>query len=232
MEVQSGIPKGRSLRFARSLSQALLHLPPLLRSQARNRPHRSNRVDGTDDIENAIPVCFECHAEIHSYNDKHPRGRKFSSEELRAHRTQWLKLCEEHPEVLLGAIRDADVGPLQALIDELDFNATTASSGHHSVQDGVFHEHHCKFHEHEFLRAIHEGSISILRDEIRGLLLEAYRAMGAANVAIEAKGHHPIHSEGWATGCSAVARLVVDARPKIAKARDELLRFLSSDNIS
>lgn len=32
---------------------------------------------GDDSIENAIPVCFECHAEIHSYNDSHPRGRKF-----------------------------------------------------------------------------------------------------------------------------------------------------------
>jgi hypothetical protein len=184
---------------------------------------------GTDEIENAIPVCFECHAEIHSYNDKHPRGRKFLPEELRAHKEQWLEICDEQPEVLLGAIRDADVGPLQALIDELDFNATAASSEHHNIQDGVFHEHHCKFHEHEFLRAVHEGSISILRDEIRGLLLEAYRAMGAANVAIEAKGYHAINSEGWATGCNAVARLVVDARPKIAKARNELLKFLSSD---
>ena len=37
---------------------------------------------GGDSIENAIPVCFECHAEIHSYNDKHPRGRKFLPEDL------------------------------------------------------------------------------------------------------------------------------------------------------
>lgn len=187
---------------------------------------------GTDDIENAIPVCFECHAEIHSYNDKHPRGRKFQPEELRQHKDQWLMICSERPDVLLGAIRDADVGPLQALIDELDFNSAAASSDHHNIQDGIFHEHHCKFHEHEFLRAIQEGSISILRDEMRELLLEAYRAMGAANVAIEAQGYHAINSEGWATGCNAVARLVVDARPKIVKARDELLRFLSSDTES
>ena len=187
---------------------------------------------GTDDIDNAIPVCFECHAEIHSYNDKHPRGRKFLPEELRAHKEQWLRICTERPEILVGAIRDADVGPLQALIDELDFNATAASSDHHNIQDGVFHEHHCKFHEQEFSRAIQEGSISILRDEIRELLLEAYRAMGAANVAIEAKGHHAINTEGWATGNNAVARLIVDARPKIARARDELLRFLASERES
>src|SRR5947207_6124741 len=77
---------------------------------------------GSDQIENAIPVCFECHAEIHSYNDQHPRGRKFRPDELRAHKQQWLEICRNHAEVLLAAARSSDVGPLQALIDELAFN--------------------------------------------------------------------------------------------------------------
>jgi len=46
---------------------------------------------GGDEIENAIPVCFECHAEIHSYNGRHPRGRKFLPDELRAHKALWLR---------------------------------------------------------------------------------------------------------------------------------------------
>src|SRR4051794_29377874 len=54
---------------------------------------------GADTIDNAIPVCFECHAEIHSYNDKHPRGRKFTSEELRYHKEQWLKICATQPDI-------------------------------------------------------------------------------------------------------------------------------------
>src|SRR5580658_10014090 len=82
---------------------------------------------GSNEIDNAIPVCFECHAEIHSYNDKHPRGRKFQPEELRLQKEQWLKICAERPEMLVGAIRDADVGPLQALIDELEFNSIVAA---------------------------------------------------------------------------------------------------------
>src|SRR5437667_10679432 len=48
---------------------------------------------GTDEIDNAIPVCFECHAEIHLYNPAHPRGRRYTPDELRAHRDQWLELC-------------------------------------------------------------------------------------------------------------------------------------------
>src|SRR3982751_1782520 len=66
--------------------------------------HIVPRSEGGDDsINNAIPVCFDCHAEIHSYNDQHPRGRKFRPEELRQHRDQWLKTCAERPEVMLAA---------------------------------------------------------------------------------------------------------------------------------
>ena len=48
---------------------------------------------GADTIDNAVPVCFECHAEIHSYNDMHPGGRKFRPAELRGHKEQWLEIC-------------------------------------------------------------------------------------------------------------------------------------------
>ncbi|MGA3263948.1 MAG: HNH endonuclease signature motif containing protein [Terracidiphilus sp.] len=172
---------------------------------------------GKDDIENAIPVCFECHAEIHSYNDKHPRGRKFQPDELRLHREQWLKICDERPEVLVGAIRNADVGPLQALIDELDFNATVAA-------EGDFHRQGCKFHEQQFLRAIHEGSISLLRDSIKAPLCEAYRAMGSANAAIDGK-----YFQGSPESSNAAQRLICEASPKIKAAKDELLKFLSNE---
>src|SRR5439155_2947556 len=81
---------------------------------------------GSDDITNAIPVCFECHAEIHSYNDRHPRGRKFLPEELLGHKEQWLEICRSRPEIFLEATRNSDVGPVQALIDELDVNVIVA----------------------------------------------------------------------------------------------------------
>lgn len=75
--------------------------------------------EGPDTYENAIPVCFECHADIHSYNLNHPRGRKFQPDELRAHRDQWLSICKEHPEIFRsGSVARAEVGPLQSLIDE------------------------------------------------------------------------------------------------------------------
>jgi len=44
---------------------------------------------GTDVFDNAIPLCFDCHAEVKHYNPQHPRGRKFTERELRMHRDGW-----------------------------------------------------------------------------------------------------------------------------------------------
>lgn len=139
---------------------------------------------GTDAIVNAIPVCFECHAEIHSYNDKHPRGRKFLPQELRRHKEEWLRICREQPDVLVAAPRTIDVGPLQALIDELEFNARIATRPGSDVQG-------CDFRDVQFLRAIQSGSVAVLRDEVKDALLGAYVAMGAANRLIAAAWQHP-----------------------------------------
>src|SRR5690349_4762640 len=83
---------------------------------------------GADTVDNAIAVCFECHADIHSYNDRHPRGRKFRPIELRGHKEQWLDVCRTRPEIFFSTSRDAEVGPVQALIDELEFNAHVATN--------------------------------------------------------------------------------------------------------
>jgi len=44
--------------------------------------------DGGDEIENAMPLCFDCHSEVLRYNDKHPRGTKYKVDELKARRDQ------------------------------------------------------------------------------------------------------------------------------------------------
>ncbi len=177
---------------------------------------------GDDSIDNAIPVCFECHAEIHGYNDKHPRGRKFLPEELRLHKDQWLRICAEHPAVLVTASRAADVGPLQALIDELEFNAKIATKAD-SAEQG------CTFHEQQFRRAIHEGSIAILKDEIRDAVTEAYVAMGAANRLIETAWTHPKGSNPWANGVNEARDRIVAARSRIENAKNELFKFLATE---
>jgi len=49
---------------------------------------------GSDNPDNGIPLCFDCHADVMSYNAKHPKGRKFRSAELKKHRDQWFMLAQ------------------------------------------------------------------------------------------------------------------------------------------
>lgn len=49
--------------------------------------HIRQRADGGDDTEdNCIPLCFNCHAEVKSYNPHHPKGSKYSEKELKERR--------------------------------------------------------------------------------------------------------------------------------------------------
>jgi hypothetical protein len=84
---------------------------------------------GNDSIENAIPVCFDCHAEIHSYNLEHPRGRMFTSDELNKHKERWLRICTDQPAATFSKSLECDgeVGPIQALVDEIEFNVAVAT---------------------------------------------------------------------------------------------------------
>jgi hypothetical protein len=47
---------------------------------------------GEDTYENAIPLCFDCHAEVGHYSDDHPKGTKFTPDELRGHRDHWYAM--------------------------------------------------------------------------------------------------------------------------------------------
>ena len=44
---------------------------------------------GEDTFDNCIPLCFDCHSDVGSYNPNHPLGRKYSEAELKGHRDNW-----------------------------------------------------------------------------------------------------------------------------------------------
>lgn len=177
---------------------------------------------GPDTIDNAIPVCFECHAEIHSYNDKHPRGRKFMPDELRRHKERWLELCKTKPDMLLQAARETDVGPLQALIDELEFNLRVAQ---HTEPNTLG----CLFLEEQFRRAIREGAIATLKEELKIAILDAYTAMGRANQHIPSVMMHQPDGNAWAGAVNRARKSVMEAAQAVSTARDALLLFLGSE---
>ncbi len=53
--------------------------------------------DGDNSYDNCIPLCFDCHAEVKAYNLNHPKGKKYSISELKAHRDRWYgKVSKSH----------------------------------------------------------------------------------------------------------------------------------------
>lgn len=52
---------------------------------------RAESNGGLSNLDNCIPLCFNCHADVGHYNDGHPRGSKYSEKELRKHRDTWFK---------------------------------------------------------------------------------------------------------------------------------------------
>lgn len=99
-----------------------------------------------------------------------------------------------------------------------DFNQAVAAAA--SREAG------CLFQQAQFLRAIHQGSIAILKDEVRTAVVEAYQATGLANTVIEAAWYQslgqmaPIQSEA--------KKRAKEAESKIKDAKTQLLRFLGS----
>lgn len=185
--------------------------------------HMVPKADGgPDDIENAIPLCFECHAEVHAYNDKHPRGRKFQPSELKLHKQQWLAFCDSSPGALAQMSTDASVGPLQALLDELDFNLEVAARVSAEALG-------CPFMNEQFRRAIQTGALALLADEMKAALHKAYADIGRANQFLLNTQHHPIGSNAYNTALNEAQQVVMKAPAAMREAREKMLKFLASE---
>jgi hypothetical protein len=130
---------------------------------------------GADDIDNAIPVCFDCHAEIESTG---PRGRRFKEHELQEHRRSWLALVGSNPAALIAAAQQqSETGPLEALLAELEYNLTIAS-GH--PEEGF-----PPFATRQFERSIATNALATLPDGVRKRVHYVYVAIQRVNYHLQ-----------------------------------------------
>lgn len=154
--------------------------------------------DRGDDICNAIPVCFECHAEMRLYNPKHAIGRAYTPAELRAHRKQWLAICRSFPGRIVDTDRAPNPGSLERLVHELEFGQRVAGLLDTRLLG-------CQFETAQFTRAISDGTFSWLAEDVGNALQEAYLRMKRANAAL-----------AWMTR--------IEPSPRLATARNEAQR--------
>ncbi|MBM4273323.1 MAG: HNH endonuclease [Deltaproteobacteria bacterium] len=57
---------------------------------------QKGKEGSTSNIDNAIPLCFDCHSEIGKYNAEHPKGNKYRPKELKARREQIYEEYTRH----------------------------------------------------------------------------------------------------------------------------------------
>jgi hypothetical protein len=134
--------------------------------------HIVQKADGgADTYDNAIAVCFDCHAEIHHYNPRHPKGRRFTPDELKAHRKQWLSFCAKNPATLTSSVPPAEGGALERLLNELMFNEYLAGVDRTAVV----------FEVGQFRRAIGDGTFGWLKTEQASAVYAAYALISEIN---------------------------------------------------
>jgi len=174
---------------------------------------------GDDSIDNAITVCFDCHAEIHMYNPKHPRGRRYTENELKMHKEQWLHICEEKPEIFLKASNDVDIGPMQGLLDELEHNLVISENL--TIEKLGF-----KFKDEQLSRAIRMGVLSTIDDGLKRTISLAYGAISKANESVISYNEHGPGGGAFSRAVDAVKQAI----PLIQEAQRQLLKFVRSDS--
>ncbi|PWB56518.1 MAG: hypothetical protein C3F06_01140 [Candidatus Methanoperedenaceae archaeon] len=70
-------------------------------------------------IDNAIPLCFDCHSEIGRYNEDHPKGNKYKPLELKTRREQIYDKYTNHlvPTIYFNITQDLPQGQKRNLPD-------------------------------------------------------------------------------------------------------------------
>ena len=91
-------------------------------------------------------------------------------------------MCAKGGAFLASIPSRTDVGPIQALIDELEFNQAIASR----AEEVVHVTTSAHFSLSQFERCVSEGVLSLLQPELKQRLIAAYAAMKRANSQIDA----------------------------------------------
>ncbi len=123
---------------------------------------REESEGGDDTIDNAISLCFDCHADMRSYDHKHPKGNKYTESELRRHRDSWYERIKGNIGVAdRGTVVETDKRVYELLVKTLPWDGSIsfirtnnfAGFPFENVRLGDLHEfeHQCTNPAFEFI---------------------------------------------------------------------------------
>lgn len=189
---------------------------------------------GADTLENAIPLCFDCHSDMRSYDSKHPKGTKYTENELKRHRDNWFKKVEG----LSGLARPEEAAATdnmvyEALVRVLPWDGSLHFIRHNNfagfrfelerLKDFNKFEYECESPSFEFMDPDLEG----LRVSLRGHILEFKRSIEYETFSTDTIGWNSVPAE-WeheqserfekiVNGLHNAAKLVCDSYDSLVK---------------
>lgn len=129
---------------------------------------REESEGGDNSPGNAIPLCFDCHADMSSYDHKHPKGNKYGESELRRHRDTWYEKVKGNIGIAdRNTVVETDKNVYQLLIKVLPWDGSInfirtnnfAGFSFETARLDDLHEfkYHCKNPAFEFIDPDLEG---------------------------------------------------------------------------
>jgi hypothetical protein len=112
---------------------------------------KHEEAGGPDTLDNCIPVCFDCHADMRSYDFKHPKGSKYSERELRGHRDRWFALVAAGGRAEIDArIIARDRRVYSAFTEQIKYDPTIVYFKHHGFEASFDLDILEPFHRYEY----------------------------------------------------------------------------------
>lgn len=182
---------------------------------------------GQDTFDNAIPLCFDCHSEIGSYNPEHPKGNRFKPSELKRIRDEFYIKVKDMPRTPVN-LSQKDVDLLsqfkQDYTDILEYCIRTDFSSELvdiDLSDNIYYlcfdkwsRKRCQF-ESVPLNKMKDDILSSL-EELRYYLSDTFLRYH------EGSGKLIFRNQSWEEGC----RLRDELRPNSIRIRKTLSQLL------
>lgn len=135
--------------------------------------HIETRGDGGgDSFENAIPLCFDCHADMKSYDHKHPKGTKYTAKELSRHRDIWYEKVKNNIGLAGKAeIVETDKKVYRVLVEILPWDRTITFLRTHHFAGASFKRNDIKDIS-EFVYQCENPAFEFIDPDLEGLKLQ------------------------------------------------------------
>ncbi len=94
-------------------------------------------IPSNNTIDNAISLCFDCHADMINYVPKHPKGTKYSFSDLKRHRDNWYsRLSSPLPYPICSKNYAADICVFKWIINQLPWSYSLRMIARFDPRDG------------------------------------------------------------------------------------------------